>query len=180
MNYTLEILLLTSFLGAFDVFYYHIYTFKLYKQPSSVYEQLTHLARAAIFVAVVGVIAFFPSQTWARDTVLFLGALDLLNNAVDVLLERDSRAPLGGLPSFEYLIHILASFLTGIAAATFWWTTGPDAEPIMTTTFDMVRAAWTMGVGTLIFATESLLFARAIAARQSSPAERRLQLPPVS
>jgi hypothetical protein len=48
--------------------------------------------------------------------VLF--AFDLMNNGVDVLLERSSRSTLGGLPSVEYLFHILATFLTGLTVAT--------------------------------------------------------------
>src|SRR5688572_9486533 len=44
---------------------------------------------------------------------------DFANSVIDVLVEPSSRAPLGGLPPREYLVHVVGSTLAGALSAAF-------------------------------------------------------------
>src|SRR5581483_4135682 len=116
--------------------------------------------RGALFVALVAAVLFLPPGPGSRAVVLAIFAADLANTVADVLLERSSRARLGGLPSGESLVHILGSLLMGVGLATFWWRAADEALP---------RSALVVGLGvsTLIgassvLALEACLFARAL------------------
>jgi hypothetical protein len=166
MHSIFELLMLASLVGAVDVLYFHLYRFRLYQRPESVYEELTHLARAGLFIAVVATIAFSDGSPAARLAVVAMIALDLANSVLDVLLERRSRASLGGLPSFEYLLHILGTFLSGAAAALFVTQSGPTGfTPVAMSSFDLVRAYGAIVVGGALLVIEASLFLRACAAR---------------
>jgi hypothetical protein len=158
MDTPFELLMLASLLGAVDVLYFHLYRFRLYEQPGSVAEESTHLARHVLYIGIVLTLLLQPP--FARPLVLILFGLDLLNNGIDVLLERSSRAPLGGLPSAEYLIHILATLLSGMAISAYWWA---PAQALSDT--QLLRGWVTVGLGVVLFAVEATLFCRALLAR---------------
>ena len=161
MSALFELLMAASLVGAADVLYFHLYRFRLYAAPGSVAEEITHLARHTLFVAILLVILAAPAHGRALVVGLFLA--DLANTVADVLLERTSRAPLGGLPSGEYLLHILGTLLTGMAVATFWWNPPGDLSAVQ------VARGWaTVGIGSTLFAIEASLFGRAIARRRVS------------
>src|SRR5687767_9934232 len=109
MTVAFELLMLAALLGAVDVGYYHLYKFRLYQRPESVGEELTHLARHLLFIAMTIVMVLELEAAPTLLPALFI--LDLANSSADVLLERRSRASAGGLPSLEYLVHILASVI---------------------------------------------------------------------
>lgn len=167
MSATLTVLAVTATIGAVDVLYFHLYRFRLYEQPASVLEELTHLARHLTFLAMVALLASGSASAWVDHAILVLLGVDIVNSAIDVLLERRSRAPIGGLPSAEYLVHYLGTFGTGLAAATYLFERG--SLPL--------RApegfyAWQVGAmlvgGTLLFLLEASLFARAVARRRAA------------
>jgi hypothetical protein len=158
MNAPFELLMLAALLGSVDVLYFHLYRFRLYAQPGSVAEESTHLARHVLFIGIVLTLLLQPP--FARPLVLVLFGLDLLNNVADVLLEKGSRAPLGGLPSAEYLVHILATLLTGMALSAYWWA------PETALSASQVARGWaTVALGVLLFAAEASLFGRALLSR---------------
>jgi hypothetical protein len=168
MPTTFELLLLAAAIGTFDVFYYHLYKFRLYSRPQSVAEEITHLIRAGILVAVVALIMFSDGSPAARNAVLALIGLDVVNSGLDVMLEKKSRADLGGLPSFEYLLHILATFVLGLAAASFWHASSSSGfVPLDGGTWQSLRGIGLLVGGTATLALEGALFARAIAHRRS-------------
>ncbi|MEQ1501599.1 MAG: hypothetical protein ABMB14_05180 [Myxococcota bacterium] len=164
MSPTFELLMVAALIGAADVLYFHLYRFRLYAQPGSVAEEVTHLVRHVLFLGIVLVMLVDPPL--ARPLVVGLFAVDQLNNGIDVLLERSSRAPLGGLRSGEYLVHVASTLLTGMAIATFWWApTGAALSPIQ-----LARGWATVGLGAALFATEATWFARALASRRTRTA----------
>jgi hypothetical protein len=162
MKTTLTILAAVGTVGAIDVLYYHLYRFRLYSQPGCVAEEVTHLLRNAIFIAILLVCMQPSSPGWAR-VMFFLIAADLANSVVDVLLERRSRESLGGLPSGEYLVHVLSSFGTGLAVASYTMSLGSPAPVLDGPLWWQIHAMVAMGV--VLLAIEGVLFARAIAAR---------------
>jgi hypothetical protein len=164
MELALAILLGVGALGAVDVLYFHLFRFRLFSRPESVAEEITHLVRHVLFLAVV-ILLSTGTRSAARDAaVVAVLGLDLLNSSADVLLERRSRAAIGGLPSAEYLVHVLSSFGTGVAAAAYFLA-APDARaPISPTLLAwQVRGVLALGVALLLF--EGTLFARALRSR---------------
>lgn len=168
MEHALQILLAVGSLGAVDVVYFHLYRFRLYSRPASVAEEVTHLARHVLFLAIVLLLSSGGRSAGRDAAVLALLGLDLLNSSADVLLERRSRASLGGLPSGEYLIHVLASFGTGVAAATYLLAGTDAARPIESAVLAwQVRGVLALGLALLLL--EGALFARALHARRGAP-----------
>lgn len=167
MNITLVLLTIVGTVGAIDVLYYHLYRFRLYAQPSSVAEEVTHLVRNAVFISLLLVCDQPATRPWAQ-IAFGLFALDLANGVIDVLLERNSRAPLGGLPSGEYLVHILSTFGTGLAVASYTWSMGSTPPPAEGLLLWQVRSMVLTGVVLLV--VEGGLFARAVLARRGEQA----------
>jgi hypothetical protein len=89
-----------------------------------------------------------------------------------VLSERASRAPLGGLPPAEYLLHVLVVFGFGAGAATFWWATA-DGPTAPLTGVDHLRVLGSIAFTAILLAVETTLFARSLWLRRGAPASAR-------
>ena len=155
MNVAFELLMLAALLGAVDVGYYHLYKFRLFSRPESVKEEITHLARHVLFLSMTSVMVLGLERASTVLPILFV--LDLANSTADVLLERKSRASAGGLPSLEYLIHILASLISGAAMSAFIF-----APPGPLTELQVIRGTATIAIGVVLFAVETTLFLRCV------------------
>jgi hypothetical protein len=164
MNYPLVILGAVGTVGAVDVLYFHLYRFRLFAQAGSVGEEITHLFRQAIFVALIVLLSSGASSASADAVVIGLFALDMVNSAVDVLLERRSRERLGGLPSAEYLVHIVSSFGMGLAVAAYVFARGELPLPVPDG-FMAWQVRGMLAAGVLLVVVELSLFARAVAHR---------------
>lgn len=115
-------------LGAFDVLYFHIYKYRLYRHRHALLETVTHFVRGLLFATVAFLLTRYePLGTWYW-VIAGLIALDFLNNVADVILEPASRAPLGGLPPLEYMIHIIGSTFSGLIGATWVVLGAPLAD----------------------------------------------------
>lgn len=162
MNTVLTILAVVGTVGAVDVLYFHLYRFRLYAQPGCVAEEITHLIRHLVFVALLVVCTQPATGPWpAAAAVLFF--VDIANGAIDVLLEKGSREGLGGLPSTEYLIHVLSTFGTGAAAAAYWFALGSPAAHL-----DGLLGLQVGGMvvaGAVLFVVEAALFAQSLSRR---------------
>jgi len=166
MTETAMLLMGASMLGAFDVFYFHLYRLRLFRQPGSVHEEITHLVGYAMFVAIAVALLTAEDATAARGLVLGLFGLNLVVTAADVVLERSSRAPLGGLPSLEYLLHVVVTFGIGAAAATFWWTTRTGTATVLAGS-DRMRVIGSIVFTTVLLVVEGILLTRAMIARRT-------------
>lgn len=128
---TIVLLLAMATIGSIDGAYYHAYKFRLFAQPSARLETVTHVLRALSLAVGLWVLARgIPVGGWYW-AIAALFAFDLVVDVVDVVIEPKSRAPLGGLPPLEYLIHMIAIALSGGAWATFaiagWASRGQPA-----------------------------------------------------
>lgn len=169
MNAVFEIMMFAALIGAIDVLYFHIYKFRLYGRQESAAEQVTHLSRAALFLVMTAIVLFSDGSPAARLFLIGIFSLDLLNTVIDVILEKDSRENLGGLPSGEYLLHIVGTFFTGVAVATFWWHSSSAGF----SGFEPTTVQWTRGILTLVlggglFLLEAGLFASALYRRREA------------
>jgi hypothetical protein len=117
-------------LGAVDIGWYHLRRFRLYDQPSARFETLTHLARGLLFaLGTLILVRYRPTGAWFWGTVALFAA-DFVNNVLDVISEEKSRAPLGGLPHLEYIIHIVGATFAGAVTLAFVATSWGNAiEP---------------------------------------------------
>jgi hypothetical protein len=120
---TAQLLLGASMIGVVDVFWFHYYRFRLFRQSSAAAEEAVHLLSYATFVAIGIALLAVGADGSGRSLVLALFGVQVMLTAADVLLEPRSRKALGGLPAVEYLFHILVTFGMGAAATTFWWST---------------------------------------------------------
>jgi hypothetical protein len=102
-------LILFAGIGMIDGLYLHLWRFRLHEHAESRNEHQIHTIRAVLFPAIV-LFAFDPSS---QGPMLWIGAglalLDMLTLGVDALSEGDSRAFMGGLPKWEYVIHLFAN-----------------------------------------------------------------------
>ena len=102
-----------ALLGSVDIAYFHLYRFKLYRIPSSRGEQVTHLLRTLLFLAAMLWVMCVEARGLASVILPGILLADVVNSMVDVVLEPQSRAPLGGLPPMEYAVHMLTMFVSG-------------------------------------------------------------------
>lgn len=96
-------------LAMIDGFYLHIWKYRLYLHKESEVEHFMHTLRAIIFPGIV-YFFFLQSNNNAAFTVgLILVGLDILVLVADAYLEKDSRVFMGGLPRWEYILHLFAN-----------------------------------------------------------------------
>ena len=102
-------LALFATIGIIDGFYLHLWQFKLYAHSESRFEHQIHTIRAVLFPFILYFLFVNNFGGW----LLWLGVVfvvaDLFTLAVDALNEGDSRKFMGGLPKWEYVIHLFAN-----------------------------------------------------------------------
>lgn len=117
MNTSSWILLLFLGLSIFDGIYYHLWKFRLQEREDSKFEHVTHTVRAVLFIPTTILIYFIGATGWLLWAAVLVLAFDLVTEIIDVLNEKASRSTLGGLPSGEYLVHIMLTTLRVSALA---------------------------------------------------------------
>jgi len=174
------ILLITfTFIAFADGIVLHLWKYRLHLRPESRREHLLHTANALLFP--FSVLPLFSFE--AGGAVLWgsaaLFALTMAIEFTDVASERDSRAALGGLTTFEYSLHFamigLRSAYTALACgsrpAGAWdldapWAAGvTDAFPRM--------VGWSVFISGLFVAGVHLWLARTRGTATASPSSGR-------
>src|SRR5690348_15242607 len=106
------LLLAMGTVGALDGVWYHLFKLRLAQRSSCRAETITHVVRGITFaVALTALVQGRPSGAWFW-ALLAVFALDFADDVLDVVIEPKSRAPLGGLPPLEYLVHMLVMGLS--------------------------------------------------------------------
>jgi hypothetical protein len=132
MTAAIWILFVLGLLGAADIVLFHTLAHGIRRHPDCRTELLVHALRGptyALLFAGVPNLGLHGAWFW---TLCALLAFDLLLSVVDFLVERRSRARLGGLPTGEYLLHVLLGILFGafvalLLSATASWSSLPTA-----------------------------------------------------
>lgn len=98
-----------ALLAIIDGFYLHLFKYQLHALLESRFEHITHTIRAFLFPAIVYTLflnfeneAFF----WIGITLLIV---DLIVLGIDAYSEKDSRSFMGGLPRWEYILHLFSN-----------------------------------------------------------------------
>jgi len=102
-------LLFFMILATYDGFYLHIFKYQLFNREESIFEHKTHAVRAALFPMIVWLL-FLNETSWVGFLIgIALVVIDLIVLAVDAYAEDDSRSFMGGLPKWEYIVHLFAN-----------------------------------------------------------------------
>lgn len=98
-------------LGAVDLFYFHIWKYKLHARPESRYEHKLHMAFAFLMVPLAVLLYYQNFGGIALWAGAFFVAAALGTELMDVFSENDSRASIGGLSTQEYALHVVLTIL---------------------------------------------------------------------
>lgn len=104
------LLLLFAVLAFYDGVYLHLLRYRLHAHPESRTEHVMHTIRALLFPPLLYFLYLSPGSIgFAVGVGLVLA--DVLTLGVDAYMEKDSRAFMGGLPRWEYILHLLVNGL---------------------------------------------------------------------
>ena len=110
---------LFALLAVYDGFYLHIFKYQLHNNPNSRFEHLTHTIRAIFFPAIL----YFLFIKQDCNTSFFIGitivVLDILVLGIDAFSETNSRKFMGGLPRWEYILHLFVNGFHFASIAVF-------------------------------------------------------------
>jgi len=95
--------------AAFDFGYIHLVKLKLHARPETRYEHTLHTLQ--VFLGTCSLLFIFCFNfggpvLWIATVLVGAG---ILIEILDIACEKMSRRKLGGLPTFEYGIHVIAS-----------------------------------------------------------------------
>jgi len=119
--FEMAFLFLTILLSAFallaviDGFYLHIFKYELFRQKESKHEHLIHTFRAVFFPFIVYFLFIIQNSVAAFYIGVFVVMIDIVTLGIDGFIEKDSRKFMGGLPRWEYILHL---FVNGFHFAT--------------------------------------------------------------
>jgi hypothetical protein len=113
-------------LGAVDLFYFHMWKYKLHTRPESLYEHKLHMAFAFLMVPVAMLLYYQDLGGIGLWAAAFFVTAALGTELLDVFSENDSRALLGGLSTGEYALHVVLTILK-VTSFAFMFASKPAA-----------------------------------------------------
>lgn len=121
MGLLISSITLTAFaiLAVIDGFYLHIFKYKLFEHQESKFEHFTHTLRAILFPLIVYFLFIMQNCTTCFYIGISLVAIDIAVLMVDAYVEKDSRAFMGGLPRWEYILHLFVNGFHFASIAVF-------------------------------------------------------------
>jgi len=123
-------LLILGCLGAADILLFHSLAHGIRSHPDSIGELVTHSLRGPTYAALFLFIPNFEMHGAFAWALLALFVFDVGISIWDFALEQGSRRSLGGLPSGEYVLHMIMAGAFGSLVATILcfgqdWFTAP-------------------------------------------------------
>ena len=108
-----------SLLAVFDGVFLHLYKYHLYEHKESRFEHLTHTIRAFLFTGILATlfINIENNNLFVIGCVLIVA--DIITLLLDAYVEKDSRQFMGGLPRWEYMIHLMVNGFHFAAISVF-------------------------------------------------------------
>jgi len=128
-------------LGAVDLFYFHLWKYKLHTRPESRYEHKLHMAFAFLMVPVAMLLYYQNLGGIALWAAVFFVVAALSTELLDVFSENDSRASLGGLSTGEYALHVVLTILK-VASFAFMFAAKPTAAWELASPMDLGSYGW--------------------------------------
>ncbi len=124
MEAPLWLLLAWGGIGVIDFVYNHIYRYRLHTQATSFQEHSLHTLLTLVLTVTVVMLVFVEMGTLGFAVFLGVQACAVIFTLWDVSIEPASRAPLGGLPPDECLIHTIVFLIHG----AFLWAVITNAN----------------------------------------------------
>lgn len=124
MEVSTYILFVLGTLGATDILLYHSIAHGIRDHADSRSELIVHSLRGptyALLFVLIPNIALHGTFFWL---LIGLFGVDVAISIVDFALERRSRAYLGGLPTGEYILHIVLAMLFGALVTSVLYSAG--------------------------------------------------------
>ncbi len=128
-------------LGAVDLFYFHIWKYKLHTRPESRYEHKLHMAFAFLMVPVALLLYYQNFGGVALWLAVFFVLAALGTELLDVFSENDSRASIGGLSTGEYALHVVLTILK-VASFAFIFASKPAAAWDLASPINLGTYGW--------------------------------------
>jgi len=113
MTVATYLLLLLGILGATDIALFHTISHGIRHHADSRTELIIHSLRGptyAILFLLVPNVALHGAWFWL---LMFVFVFDLVISIWDFAIEKESRKVLGGLPSGEYVLHVILAMIFG-------------------------------------------------------------------
>lgn len=101
-------LVLFMVLATYDGFYLHIFKYELFNHKESYVEHKIHSIRAILFPIIVWFL-FIDTTSLGFLIAIIAVLIDLIVLGIDAYSEKDSRTFMGGLPRWEYIVHLFAN-----------------------------------------------------------------------
>ena len=102
-------LILFMVLATYDGFYLHIFKYHLFDRTESLFEHKIHTVRAILFPLIVWLLFINESNFTLFLVGIALVVLDMVVLGIDAYHEKESRSFMGGLPKWEYIVHLFAN-----------------------------------------------------------------------
>ncbi len=113
------LLILFALLGLYDGFYLHIFKYQLHNHSESRNEHITHTIRALLCPAILYFLYLQQNSPVCFYIGISLVILDIIVLGCDAYLEGDSRSWMGGLPRWEYILHLFVNGFHFAGVAVF-------------------------------------------------------------
>jgi len=96
-------------LATYDGFYLHIFKYGLFNYKESKFEHQIHTVRAILFPLILYTVFLNEGNSILFITGMGLFILDLIVLGIDAYAESESRSFMGGLPKWEYILHLFSN-----------------------------------------------------------------------
>ncbi len=121
MAFLVLTLLLLAFaaLAVIDGLYLHILKYQLFNHTESKFEHITHTIRSILFPLIVYFLFISQNCNFSFYLGLLFVAIDITVLTIDGYVEKDSRRYMGGLPRWEYILHLFVNGFHFASIAVF-------------------------------------------------------------
>jgi hypothetical protein len=169
------ILFFLGLLGAADIAIFHSIAHGIRSHPDSAMELITHSLRGPTYAALFILIPNFTLQGMFAWLLMALFVVDVGISVWDFWLEQNSRRLLGGLPSGEYVLHVVIAMLFGALVTSVLLTIGPGLNAETRLIYAPAAVPWILRLVLLLMAI--LVFASGLQDAVAAIRLRRRQAP---
>lgn len=124
MEVATYLLIAIAVLGATDIVLFHTVANGIRAHADSRAELLVHSLRGPTYAALFILVPNFALHGGWFWLLIGIFVFDLAISLVDFALEKQSRATFGGLPSGEYVLHVVIAMLFGALLTSVAYSAG--------------------------------------------------------
>jgi hypothetical protein len=124
MEVATYILFILGCLGATDILLYHSVSHGIRSHHDSRFELLVHSLRGPTYAALFILVPNFALHGSFFWLLIGIFAFDVCISLGDFMIERASREFFGGLPTGEYVLHIILAMLFGALVTSVFYGAG--------------------------------------------------------